>query len=410
MAANISQGILPGLQVADQLRTSRVARESQAQADMIKLSEFERTQRDEQIDRAVAAQALSEVGSIARGDGRQTSGDLVGDDFDPVNFMSRMGQRYMAAGAPKRGKEFLAASIDAADKMSQMSKRAQDEQKSRLETISKAADYMYNALGSAESDNEYRHIFNEIPQDIAQILGDENVETLRNMEWSPDLQNYLRSRALSTKQQADIAIAEGRLFNAETATENARRIGEANTAINEARLREQRLERERKEKETGPKAYTAPTSAQLTSVKDKLRVSVRALENISWDAKGFPTDANVANSFDAMAQDIASDAQRILAENPGVQTFAEAVDQAIFEAEANGDFQVIEAVTRPWFLPDVPQQPGGYKRQPRPGKSIESPLELPTGSEADIARSLKKGYFYDTPIGPLRWNGTSFDE
>src|SRR5690606_13343594 len=141
---------------------------------------------------------------------------------------------------------------------------------------------------------------------------------LRNMEWSPDLQNYLRARALSVKQQADLALAERGLRNSEIATENARRIGEAIVEIYRGNLEERRRERERKEKEAGPNAATAPTAAQLTAVKDKLRTSVRALEGISWSDKGYPTDPEVANSFDAMAQDIASDAQRIAAENKGV--------------------------------------------------------------------------------------------
>lgn len=409
MAIDLSRGILPGLQVADQLQTSRAVRESQAQADMIALSKFEAEQEAAELDAQIAAQALSEVGSIARGDGRTASVDMSGGEDDPAALLSRVGQLYMQAGATKRGKEFLEAGIDYIDKASQVSKRQQDEQKARLENISKAAGYMFNTLGTAGNDSEYQHIFNELPPDIAQILGEENVEALRNMEWTPDFQNYLRARALSVKQQADIALAEGRLRNAETATENARRIGEANTAINRARLEEQRRERERKEKEAGPNAATAPTTAQLNAVKDKMRTSVRALEGISWSDRGYPTDPEVANSFDAMAQDIASEAQRIVAENKGVMTFAEAVDQAILEAEAHGDFQIIEAIVRPW-LPDTPQKPGKYQRKPRPGRSADNPAPLPKGSEAEVARQLKKGHYYSTPMGTLRWNGSSFDE
>lgn len=410
MAVDLSRGILPGLQVADDLRNSRALRESKAQEDMIALAEFEKAQAAEQLDRDLAAQALSEVGSIARGEGRQTTGTLVDEEIDPADFMSRLGQLYMQAGATKKGKEFLEAGISYIDKVSQVSKRQQDEQQTRLENISKAAGYMYNALGTAENDSEFRQIFNELPSDIAQILGAENVEALGKMEWSPDLQNYLRARSLSTKQQADIALAERRVENAETATENARRIGEANTLINRQRLEEQRLERLRKEKADGPKAANAPTNAQLTAVRDKLRISVRALENVSWNDKGYPTDAEVANSFDAMAQDIASEAQRIVSENRGVMTFAEAVDQAILEAEANGDFEIIEAVTRPWFLPDSDQKPGKYRRKPRAGRSLDNPLPLPTGSEEEIAGKLKAGRYYSTPMGTLRWNGSSFDE
>src|SRR5690606_17941554 len=171
MAIDLSRGILPGLQVADQLQNSRVNRASQTQADMIALSKFEAEQEAAELDAQIAAQALSEVGSIARGDGRTTSVDLSDGEADPAAFMSRMGQLYMQAGAPKRGKEFLEASIDYIDKVSQVSKRQQDEQKTRLENISKAADYMFNTLGTAGNDSEYQHIFNELPPDIAQILG-----------------------------------------------------------------------------------------------------------------------------------------------------------------------------------------------------------------------------------------------
>lgn len=409
MAVNLTMGILPGLETADKLRNSRLARETQAQENMIALGNYQQEQADRELDQRLSAETLAEFQSIAQGDGRTKTGTLASEDADFGDLMTRLGERYMAAGAPKRGKEMLEAGIDYTDKVSQVSKRQYEEQKVRLENMSKAGGWVAQNIGANE--NEYALFLRQLEDPnnpIANIIGPDNVEVLRNTPWSPDLVNFYRSKALSIKEQADLALSERRAVNAETATENARRNAEALRQIAALNAAERKRTNDLREKADGEKASTAPTPNQLNAVKDKLRTSVRALEGISWSDRGYPTNTDVANSFDAMAQDIASEAQRIVNQDRGI-TFAEAVDQAIMEAEANGDFSVIEAVVRPGWIPDSAQKPGSYSRKPRAG-SEASPLTLPTGDETSVARQLKKGKYYNTPMGNLRWNGTSFDQ
>src|SRR5690606_41847649 len=116
--SNLSMGILPGLEVADKLRNSRAATESQEVQDMIKLGEFQNEQADRQLDQDVTKDLIS----IASGQGRAEGGSLAQDDDDPASLLERLGERYIAGGAPKRGKEMLSAAIDYRKKKSDIEK------------------------------------------------------------------------------------------------------------------------------------------------------------------------------------------------------------------------------------------------------------------------------------------------
>src|SRR5690554_1181928 len=191
VASTLAQGILPGLETADRLRTGRALRESKAQEDMIALAQFNKEERQEQLE-AQAAQRLLET---MQGERSTQVGAPSTTDFG--EYFQNLGTELINAGVPKRGQELLIESVDYRKKQADIENTEETIQKTRLDNMIKAGDYMYNALGTAGNESEYRHIWDSLPEDIVQILGPENVEALKDSPWSPELQGYLRDRAMS---------------------------------------------------------------------------------------------------------------------------------------------------------------------------------------------------------------------
>lgn len=402
MAVDLSQGILPGLQVADQLRNSRAARESQAQADMIKLNEVNRERQQEQLEAGAAANLIR----IMKGDTPDSEEGQPPTETDFGSFFQRLGEQMYKAGAPKRGQELLVQSVDFRKKESDITKADFDIQKTRLENMIKAGSYMHNALGTAENESEYQYILDTLPDDILQILGPENVQTLRDSPWSPELQGYLRERALGIKDSANLALNERRTANAETATENARRNAEALRAIGQGRLEEQRRANDIREKADGNNVGKAATPAEVNTAK-------AAIINTIEDFRGFSLgkddqDSDVARALNHAAQDIVGRAKVLVDQNKGT-TFDTAIEQAIMESEAAGDFNVIKETVRSGFLWRKSEEIPTDIKYRRRGTTANNPAPLPEGNSATIAGKLVKGRYYQTPMGVLKWTGTDFE-
>lgn len=385
------------IRTQEDVQTARAARASAAQADMISLANFQ----NEEAQRQIETEAFQRLSSSMKGDGVST-GQPGGEDADFGELFERLGTAMYSAGAPKRGEELIKAGIDYRKKTADVQNTENSAHKTRLEGMVKAGDYMYNALASAQNENEYRQIFRTLPDEILNILGPENIDYLANADWSPDLQAYLRDRALSVKDQANLVLQERRVVNAETATENARQNAAALRALSEGHLKEQKRANDIKEKAGGTNLGAAATNTEIASAKAIILDSVKALQGA--DTK----NEDVSRALDHMSEDVVGRAKQIISENKGV-TFNEAVTQAVMEAEAAGDFSIITETKSHWFSPDETiTRPGKYQRR---GTRQDNPLPLPTGKdEAAIAKRLVKGRYYQTPMGTLRWNGSSFDE
>src|SRR5690606_37314051 len=143
------------------------------------------------------------------------------------------------------------------------------------------------------------------------------------------------SKAVSIKDQANLALSERRVVNAETATENARRTAAANLQIAEGRLKEQQRANTLREKTDGPNVGKAATNAEVATAKTVIKNTVKALEGVTL-AEGTPEEA----SFNHMAEDIVGRAKILVSENKGI-TFPEAVEQAVMKSEAAGDYKTL---------------------------------------------------------------------
>lgn len=401
---DLSRGILPGLQVADQLRNSRAARESQAQADMIALSNFEREQELE----AIEAEAFQSLGSIVAGEGGKNTrvAELEGD-AEIGDKLIALGNRVGKAGFSKRAQELLEAGLDAKKKVADTEKTYLDADDKRLEVMTETADWVARNLGENESEFRLFQSMLSNPQNahIRRNLGEEHVAILENMEWSPELANYFRSKALSIKDQADLALRGRAADRQEKSAADTETYRAALLDINRGNLQERRNENARKAKADGGDVSKVGTPGEIASARAVIMNTVQALEGAARNDKGEIADPLVADAISHMAENVVGRAKELIAENKGF-TFDQAVEQAVMEAETAGDFEVIEPVVRAWRS-DIPQKPGKYKRK---GMSTDNPIELPDGDAAAVAKKLVKGRYYNTPMGVLKWNGSSFDQ
>ena len=393
MAINLSQGILPGLQVADQLRNSAVARAAQEQKSMIELGQYEQEQA--QLD--AEAEAFQSLGSIMSGNGRPGAGSslLEQEDQDWGETFTSIGARLAKAGFGKRGQELIEAGIDYQKKAADIEETGADTDAKRLEVMNTTADWVARNLGESESEfNVFRSMLKD-PRNahIRENLGEDNVAILENMEWSPDLVNFFRSKALSIKDQATLALSERGHQRLEQAAADTETYRNALLSINRANLEERRLDRIRKEKDGGPNIGTAASASEVATAKSVVLNSVSAL-------KGLTIEGEVEVAFNHMLESIAGQAKAIVAQNKGV-TYAEAVEQAAMEAEAAGDFEIIEASSPKWFgLSSETTRTPKYERK---GTSREKPLPLPEDKSKWV-----RGRFYERN-GKIGQYGTDFE-
>lgn len=393
MAINLSQGILPGLQVADQLRNSAVARAAQEQKSMIELGQYEQEQA--QLD--AEAEAFQSLGSIMSGNGRPGAGSnlLEQEDQDWGETFTSIGARLAKAGFGKRGQELIEAGIDYQKKAADIEKTGADTDAKRLEVMNTTADWVARNLGENESEfNVFRSMLKD-PRNahIRENLGEENVAILEGMEWSPELVNFFRDKAISIKDQATLALTERGHQRLEQSARDTQTYRQALLSINRGNLEERRLDRIRKEKSGGPNMGTAASASEVATTKSVVLNSVSKL-------KGLTIEGEVEVAFNHMIESIAGQAKAIVAQNKGV-TYVEAAEQAAMEAEAAGDFDIIKASSPKWFgLATETTRTPKYERR---GTSREKPLPLPEDKSKWV-----RGRFYERN-GKIGQYGTDFE-
>lgn len=397
MPVDMSRFGLEGIETAQRTLNSEAARESQRIQDFIKMGEFENTEQD----RAIDEQALNNAMEIAKGNGLTLEGpEASAEDFG--QFFDTLGTQYLKAGAAKRGTEMITAGMEYRKKAADVDKADDDANKVRLDNMITAGDWVARNIG--ENESEFKLFLSQLDDPgnpVAAILGPENVQALNNAEWSPDLANFFRSKALSIKDQATLELTAQGHRRQEQANEDTEAYRSALLELNRANLEERRRENARKEKVEGTDVGKAATNAEIGSAKSIIINNVKALNGTAPE-EGTPAETALNN----MAEDIVGRAKIILSENKGV-TFDEAVNQAVGESEAAGDFSILEDRTERFLLPDKVTQRPAYQKK---GRTAENPIQLPTGEPAVVRKKLVKGRYYTTPMGVLKWNGSSFDQ
>ena len=190
------EGIESAQQTLDAIANRKIALGTEAREQQ----EFDIEQRERQLE----AEAFSNLASGVAGDGVKTGSGLTIDATDPASMMIAAGTKLLGAGAPRRGQDLLKAGMDFMDKKSGINKRQHDVQKTRLDNIQTAAQYMYDVFNDSANENELAFNMGQVPPEIQEILGADNFEQLKNMPYSDELRLFFRYKALSTKEQATL--------------------------------------------------------------------------------------------------------------------------------------------------------------------------------------------------------------
>jgi len=367
MPVNLSRIGLEGIETAQRTLNSMAQREALASQTAIAEAEEERKAEDRAIDQW-AAGALD---SIGKGDGlpKGSGGNslIAVDDDDPASVFGAIGQRYFRAGAPKRGKEFIEGGMKLRKDQFDIDKGRDEQSKIRLSNMIAAGDWVARNIG--ENENEYALFLGQLDDPnnpIAKIIGEDNIAALKSTEWSPDLANYFRAKALSVKDQATLALTERGQDRADRNLSMAEKRFAALGEIARANLEERKKENTRKDKADGPNVGKAPTNDERDTAFSSILNSIKALGGIK-PAKDTPERI----ALDNMTDDIVGRAKIITTENKGL-TFPEAVEQAVAEADAAGDFGILEKVEEGFFF-DTKTKTPSYKRK----GTAKNPLPLP---------------------------------
>jgi hypothetical protein len=406
MPVDLSRIGLEGIETAQRTLNSMAQREALASQTEIAEAEEARKVEDREIDQW-AAGALD---SIGKGSGLPAGGSnslVSSDSDDPAAVFDAIGQRYLRAGAPKRGKEFIEGGMELRKKQFDIDKGRDDQAQTRLKNMLSASDWVARNIG--ENENEYALFLRQLEDPnnpVAKILGEENVTALKNTPWSPDLANYFRTKALSIKDQAQLSLTERGQNRADRNADIAQARYKALEELGRANLEERRRENARKEKADGPDVSSAPTEPQRKAAISAIVNNVKFFDGItppepSKGEEGTPERAALEN----MATDIVGRAKIIVSENKGL-TFDQAIEQAVAEADAAGDFSILEPAEEGFNIFGIDTGIGGkpavtgYKRK---GTRPDNPIPLP----ADKSKWVKGRYYMKN--GKVGRYGTDFN-
>lgn len=383
MPVDLSMVGLKGIQVGQDTLNSIAAREAQQAQTQLAQGEFDREQAALDLDRM----AVGNAKSIMAGEGREFGGADTTED-DMARFMALTGSQLAAAGAPKRGGELMEASLDLVKKKADISKAADDQDKVRLENMVKASDYMYEMLSDSGNESEYQFNLANIPEDVQQILGPDNVATLKNTPWSPELVDYFKTKALSVKDQATLDMTAQGLRRRDEEVANTALFRKATLDIARQRAAAADRAQAAKEKAGGNNLSKAATG-------DERKTAEAAIGSIIED--GVPLDDP---SLFHLVEDVVGEAKQLVNDSPGL-TFSEAVNRAALAAKTRGDFEITNTY-KDFGVFRTKGEPTEQKYKPK-GKLKDSPAPLPE----DKTKWVKGRYYIKN--GKVGQYGTDFE-
>ncbi len=382
MPVDLSMIGLKGIQVGQDTLNSIAQREAVAAQTAMQQGAFDRENQALELDRL----AVQYAKNIMAGEGRSVDSASSTED-DMARFMALTGAQLASAGAPKRGAEMMEASLDLTKKRADIDKVADDASKVRLEGMIKAGDYMYEMLSDSMNESEYQFNLANIPEDVQQILGPDNIATLKNTPWSPELVDYFKTKALSVKDQATL----------EMSAQGHRRQEQAATDLSTYRETTVKIAKQRAD--AADRAQAAADKARGNNVSkaatgDERKTAEAAIGSL------IEGDAELDDpSLFHLVEDVVGEAKQLVNDSPGL-TFSEAVNRAALSAQARGDLQVVTDF-RDWGLFRTGEtKTKTYKPK---GKSKEAPAPLP-----DDKSKWVKGRYY-TKNGKVGQYGTDFE-
>jgi len=331
---------------------------------------------------------------------------------DPGARLEYLGNAYLRAGMTARGQESLKAAQDYRQGDASIEQTQLSSAKIRLENMHATANFVANHIGQNES--EFRlfqqNLQNPPNQEWRQVrasIGERETEMLLEQQWTPDLQAYYASTALSIKDKAELALQSqsAQQRQREHADLQADRL--MGRQLQQAQLTETQQYHARLSSNAGGRAaaVTPPNDNERGAIADVLKSS-GIFSDAALDDKGNFADSGTANSFNLAILDVAGRVRQMLPNYPG-KTYEQVAQIAVADMQVSGDL-----VSHYRTYPDENNAvvPGSRTVEFKQPGSFNRPLDLPAGSGEDFEQGLKPGNWYVTPgqTRPSYWNGKSF--
>lgn len=189
MPVDLSRVGLEGIETAQRTLNSIANRDIAVAAEQREAEDFEYKEAQKQIE----LQAFENAKTLLGG-GSVGSSDSAADTEDMGSFLEKWGQLAAESGAPERCRELIKEGIDYRKKQADIEKGRDDQTQTRLENISKVADYVATNIGA--NGNEFQHFIADLESkpELVAIFGSDNLELLKRQKWSPALANFIGTR------------------------------------------------------------------------------------------------------------------------------------------------------------------------------------------------------------------------
>jgi len=396
----------------DELQEESIAQRAMDAYNQLNILTPQQQQGQDQARDTLDQNAQTAFNRVVSGKPGDPSASASGFPEDPGARLEYLGNAYLRAGMTARGQEALKAAQDYRQGDASIEQTQLDSAKIRLENMHATANFVANHIGQNES--EFRlfqqNLQNPPNQEWRQVrasIGERETEMLLEQQWTPDLQAYYASTALSIKDKAELALQSqsAQQRQREHADLQADRL--MGRRLQQAQLDETRQYHARLSSNAGGRAaaVTPPSDNERGAIADVLRSS-GIFSDAALDSGGNFADSGTSNSFNLMVLDVAGRVRQMLPNYPG-KTYEQVAQIAIAEMQVSGDL-----VSHYRTYPDENNAvvPGSRTVEFKQPGSFNRPLELPAGSGDDFERALKPGNWYVTPgqTRPSYWNGKSF--
>lgn len=394
MPVDLSRIGLEGIETGQRTLNSIEARKASELGRQTDAFALQQAQKDQALD-DLAGQMLSQGGTDGASLFRGSAAD--GADAPRSAVPELLSQMYFKSGATKRGLEMLESAVKIDKAEDEMKSAEFTRAKTSLENLKNTAQIMGNLFNNVEDQNSWDYVIAEIKQNpgLVSTLGEDNVAALEQMGYKEGVPEFFADRAMSVYQQATLdstaQYRERTLENANQRLRNAERL----TSLAEQR----HAEVVRQNKLKGTKAKDGKSSS-APSANDVKTVTASINNLLFSDKVGGNTEerAQLKNLVSSAAPVIAARAKELVTVDKSL-SWQQAVDRAVFESKANGEWAVVEDES---FFGKLLGREGSPTFSQ---KSKEAPQPLPP----DPAK-YKKGQVYERADGVrARWNGELFE-
>lgn len=349
----------------------------------LKQAELEAAQREAQVDQQVG-QALSAISS-GEGPGVAPSAGDDGGEGSSAETLDAMASMYLRAGATKKATDAMTAAARIRQSEASAASSRVTARKGLFEVQEKQADLVARATVAATDQSSWEAQLDKI--EAAGVFDPDEITQLRSMPYSPEAMEVLRQQSLTAYEQAQLEMRQDQQASLESYRDRTARNAEYLASIAAGRAKEAERANRVREKAGGSEGPGVPNSTELKTARS-------VIINELFNGKEPPIELEPV--LEAGASQVAARARQILASNRGVDA-DEALQQAIIESKAAGDWDVVEI--DPWF--SAPTVEAKYSPK---GRTKDKAIAIPATPD-----ELVRGRYYTMPDGtPAKWDGSKF--